>query len=385
MNRPLGSRKMRPKLWPYAISFLVFVILSHTQVNAAPASEKLRIFVQPISGSPPREAWKSSEEKFIRQQYKQMERILTQKGIYEVVPEDEVRTALKGKTVPDWKWKSGDWSLAKEIGRAVGADYVMVMERGFQGFLYWRMTLINLTTGRQFEDQDHIGFRGQDPGKYRELQRESYRRIFMAAKGDMLTTAMRKGRIPGPAGEPDGQPLQSQTGAVTPQAPAVTAKPSQPPARRTGEGAKTTKPALQQEKGVVDRPKMIVYDFDAAADLHVAGLILAEALREELHQIGRFVLVNREDIVKVLEEHKLKQSGLLGEDGATEIGKWLTAREIVTGKLSRLGSASILQAKRTDVETMNTRAIGSLKCEAGKEEDLINGMPGLARRLADAQ
>ena len=34
---------------------------------------------------------------------------------------------------------------------------------------------------------------------------------------------------------------------------------------------------------------------------------------EELHQIGRFVLINREDMVKALEAPKLKVAGLVEE------------------------------------------------------------------------
>ena len=131
-------------------------------------------------------------------------------------------------------------------------------------------------------------------------------------------------------------------------------------------------------KAAADRTRLIVYDFDAAADLHVAGLILSEALREELLQIGLFVLINREDMVKALEEHKLKMAGLVEEGGSAELGKWLMAGEIVTGKLARLGGASILQ-------TMSTRAVGSLKCSSGKEEELLDGMPDLARRLVEAR
>ena len=90
-------------------------------------------------------------------------------------------------------------------------------------------------------------------------------------------------------------------------------------------------------------------------------------------------------MVKALEEHKLKMVGLVEEQGSVELGKWLMAGEIVTGKLGRLGGASILQTKRTDLQTMGTRAVGSLKCSSGKEEELLDGMPDLARRLVETR
>jgi hypothetical protein len=127
--------------------------------------------------------------------------------------------------------------------------------------------------------------------------------------------------------------------------------------------------------------RLIVYDFDAADRLKVVGLILTEALREELHNFGGFLLVNREDILKIMDEYKLQQSGAVVEAQAIKMGKWLAANQAVTGSLGLLGNTSILQVKRIDIKTMGTIALGSLKCPAGREEELLNQMPQLARKL----
>ena len=57
----------------------------------------------------------------------------------------------------------------------------------------------------------------------------------------------------------------------------------------------------------------------------------------------------------------------------------------MTGILSPLGTTSVLQAKRIDIKKMNTISLGSLKCEAGKEDELLNNMPLLARKLIQSQ
>jgi len=44
--------------------------------------------------------------------------------------------------------------------------------------------------------------------------------------------------------------------------------------------------------------------------LKVVGLILSEALREELIRLGHFALVNRENLVQVLKEIELQMTGL---------------------------------------------------------------------------
>jgi Curli production assembly/transport component CsgG. len=134
-----------------------------------------------------------------------------------------------------------------------------------------------------------------------------------------------------------------------------------------------------------DGTRLIVYDFDAVERLRIVGLILAEALREELLKLGDFVLVNRENMIQVMEEYKLQHSGLVDEKQSIKIGQWLAANEAVTGMLAPLGATSILQAKRIDIKKMSTIALGSLKCPAGKEDELLDNMPLLARKLIQSQ
>ncbi len=131
--------------------------------------------------------------------------------------------------------------------------------------------------------------------------------------------------------------------------------------------------------------RLIVYDFEAVERLRIVGLILTEALREELHKLGGFVLVNRENMMQVMEEYKLQHSGLVDEKQSIKIGQWLAANEAVTGLLAPVGDTSILQAKRININKMSTVAFGSLKCQAGKEDELLNNMPLLARKLVQSQ
>jgi hypothetical protein len=67
------------------------------------------------------------------------------------------------------------------------------------------------------------------------------------------------------------------------------------------------------------------------------------------------------------------------------MGRWLAAKQSVTGRLGSLGSSTVLQTKRTDIETMGALSFGSLATPAGREEDLLNGLPELARKLLQKQ
>ncbi len=113
------------------------------------------------------------------------------------------------------------------------------------------------------------------------------------------------------------------------------------------------------------------------------SIILTEALREELYNIGSFELVNREDLNRVIQEIRLKESGLVYEKDAVIIGGFLGARESITGRLNSLGNLYILSAKRTDIQTLKTKSLGSVTCPKGSEEGLLNIIPGLARKLAE--
>jgi len=128
--------------------------------------------------------------------------------------------------------------------------------------------------------------------------------------------------------------------------------------------------------------KLVVYDFDASDQYRTVALILAEALREEVFKLKRFVLVNREDLQKVLKEMALQQTGLIDEKDAVRTGRGLAANEIVTGRLGQLGKTFVIQAKRVDVETFGTLGLASIKFTEGQEDEALNKLPDFARALA---
>ena len=171
---------------------------------------------------------------------------------------------------------------------------------------------------------------------------------------------------------------------VTTKVIAKTAPPSSsdvPATEQRQDFEKKLEQELQSEKSKSDKSRLVVYDFDATERLNVVSLILTEALREELFILGQFMLVNRENMLQVMHELKLQQSGMVDEKQVVQLGKWLAANEAVTGRLAVLGNFYILQAKRTNIKTMGTLALGSLTCAAGHEDELLAGMPDLARKL----
>jgi hypothetical protein len=232
--------------------------------------------------------------------------------------------------------------------------------------------------------------------------RTTYRNIFQSCKQDMLATAVRKGRTYLPPaetvpGKPVVQPIEPRKPEAPPTGPAAEVKQQTPsPEPKKDEPpvvAKTIPPSPNLPgPGLIETPKkdggtkkIVVYDFDATDQYRTVALILAEALREEVFKLKQFVLVNREDLQKVLEEMALQQTGLIDEKEAVRTGKGLAANQVVTGRLGLLGKTFVMQAKRVDVESFGTLGIASMKYTEGQEDEVLNKLPEFARGLVGLQ
>ena len=364
-------------------------------------------------------------EEWARRQVRTVRAFLRETGIYEMPTEEELASVTGKRTFSILDWSRKDWSLVRQVGRALHTDYAMIVERGFsKGFHESEMVLINIETGKRFKvllltKQDR-----STTGKYlAQMNRFAYDKIFREAKNDLLATAIRKGSLaapeffmvkapmpPPPSAKPAPAPLPpSSTVAKSPveEKPSVAARP-EPPPKPPAPSPVAPKPALPPEPRLEEKPSapqevsekvdydevlsaeetaksgtnLAVYDLDTIEPYRVVALILSEALRQELFKLGLFHMVNRENIVKVLEELALQQTGLVDEKEAARAGKGLAAQQIVLGRYGILGKNSIVQAKRVDVETQGTLGLGTLRCDVGREDELLAHMTELAREIA---
>jgi hypothetical protein len=390
-----------------AVLFFLLCASAAAEVKIAslqqpPPTAKLRVFVTALtmeSKFTKRPVfWPVSPEEFDRKQKNAIDERLRQQGIYEVVNSRDIRTVIGDQKIAAWEWLADDGALVRKVGRALHADYALVSQRSFTIHLQFDTRFINLTTGQEFSASGYVPpamfrFMTDDQKKQAgaEVIKIQFRQIFHDAKNDLIRTAIRKGRLaakePAAMSEPALPPVklqpeqESQKEAARPQKTAADGHLSEK--QLTFE--KELEQALAAGDDKTDKSRLVVYDFDAAERMKVVGLILAEALREEFHKLGGFVLVNRENILKIMDEYKLQQTSLVDEKQAVKVGKWLAANEAVTGHLAMLGKTSILQVKRVDIKTLGTLALGSLKCPAGREDELLDQMRELARQLTQTK
>lgn len=350
---------------------------------------KLRVAVVPISGHVARGGWGIGREEFSANQYRITSKILDRLGYYEVVPEDEVTTVLAGYEPDIWRLTRNDAELARQLGRALYADYLMIVERGAavggDPNYYFETILVNVESGRQFgvrleNDRRKTRFK-LPPG----MGKMAYRQLFRDAKADLLGTALRKtnrglqsvSRQPEQAGARAAE--QERLARLKTEEQRLAAAGIVATGSRVVDYATAEQ---QEERHVVGGKRLIVYDLAAASDSYrPVALIMSEALREEILKRGTYNLVNRENLQQLLDEMKFQQSGLVDNAQAVQLGKGAGAQEIVTGNLGAVGRTVVLQSKRTDIQTMLNLSLASLKSDAGQEDLLLARLAEMVDRL----
>lgn len=420
---------------------LLLTACSNIKVSTIPPpnpTAKLRIYVQAVSTQQSTKGrWGKSLEEFSHNQVRSIERILRESGIYEVVSDDDVDAVLGKQQPTRWELERGNWDLARQIAGALHANYALIVERGISRprDSFFESVLINTKTGKRFGVSLQFFNRQKGEGKWPPgTPKAAYRELFRDAKADLLGTAISKSELS--VLEPTVTAQVPTLDETKKQIPSLDKKPesltivksTEEKELALGENERAEKdlfkqsddikkkasasdqiatepilaktiPAATTEGGsriidiesvfVEDAPartgeRLVVYDLEAADNLKPTALILSESLREELFKFRRFSLVNRENLLQLMDELKFQQSGLVDEKQAVKLGKGMAANQVVTGRFGPLGGSYILQAKRIDVQSLGTKALGSLKCKQGEEELLLEQLPALAKKLAEA-
>lgn len=124
-----------------------------------------------------------------------------------------------------------------------------------------------------------------------------------------------------------------------------------------------------------DRIKIAVLDFDLRGEGYETedmGSIVAEWFITALVNDGRFDVVERRLLQKVLEEQKLSVSGVVDESSATQLGRLLGVKAIISGSLMRFSNVMEVNARIIDVESASIIAAESVKSTTAiRLEDLV--------------
>ncbi|MBW1821352.1 MAG: hypothetical protein JRI92_06240, partial [Deltaproteobacteria bacterium] len=123
------------------------------------------------------------------------------------------------------------------------------------------------------------------------------------------------------------------------------------------------------------RTKIAVLDFElkgSGFETEDMGAIVAEWFITAFVKDGRFDVIERGLLKKILNEQKLGMSGILDETTATKIGKLLGVKIIISGSVLKLQNILEINARIIDVETASIIAAESVKSSAAvRLQDLV--------------
>jgi curli biogenesis system outer membrane secretion channel CsgG len=129
--------------------------------------------------------------------------------------------------------------------------------------------------------------------------------------------------------------------------------------------------------------RVAVVDFTAAGAGSDVGTAAAENFRGALARTGKFRLIERGAIDKVIREQSFGQSGLVEGDQAAKLGHLLGAEVIVVGSVTRLGETYTVNARFVDVTT--GEAVKSESHRANNASHLPRVINQIAARFAGLQ
>jgi TolB-like protein len=126
------------------------------------------------------------------------------------------------------------------------------------------------------------------------------------------------------------------------------------------------------------KTKIAVLDFQLQGEGYETadmGQIVAEWLITALVKEGRFDVIERRLLKKLMEEQKLVMTGIVDESTATELGKLLGVKVIISGSVMKIQNLMEVNSRIIDVESGSIVAAESIRSTTAIElEDLIGQM-----------
>ncbi|MBF0328145.1 MAG: hypothetical protein HQL10_03235, partial [Nitrospirae bacterium] len=188
----------------------VFLLTSCAEIEVRttqnpPMTPKITVFIMTFSDytrttlGPRGWAW-DSEETFKEDTYKRTGELLNTTGIYEIVPEKEVKAVLNGKTLSLYDVEKDHYALTRRVGKALYADFAMIADRKFSYNTItsaYSYTFINIETGEKLQYSDYPKTSFNSKSDIEDISKASYRYFFDNAKGKLLSLALRKGKFLG--------------------------------------------------------------------------------------------------------------------------------------------------------------------------------------------
>jgi len=103
------------------------------------------------------------------------------------------------------------------------------------------------------------------------------------------------------------------------------------------------------------------------------GKYLAEELTTRLFRTGKFQIIERQLINKIIEEQKLSATGLIDESTASKLGQLLGVDAITTGTIADLNTSVKINARLIATGTGSVFSVASINVPMSKELRILSG------------
>ena len=120
--------------------------------------------------------------------------------------------------------------------------------------------------------------------------------------------------------------------------------------------------------------KIAIIEFaDLEGNVTQLGKFIAEELITRIFTTGKFEVVERNLLQKVLEEQQLGMTGYIDQESAISIGQLLGVEAIVTGSITNLGKSVKINARLISTETGSVFAVASVTVHKDSTIRLLMG------------
>jgi formylglycine-generating enzyme required for sulfatase activity len=127
-----------------------------------------------------------------------------------------------------------------------------------------------------------------------------------------------------------------------------------------------------------------VFDFEVRTKDKDISRSLADSVIHELSQSGKYEIIDRSNMNKILKEQKFQMSGCVAQECKVEAGQILGVGKIVNGSVGIVGKTYYLTLQLIDVQTgkIEISVVDKCKCEL---DELIDSTTRLAKKLLGDQ
>jgi len=128
-----------------------------------------------------------------------------------------------------------------------------------------------------------------------------------------------------------------------------------------------------------------VVEFEGNGISQTEAIALTDRLRNELFRLGAFEVVERGMMETILTEQDFQLTGCTSNECLVEVGQLLGARQMVGGRISRVGAMFTVSARVVDVQTGKLLGVSDFDLRGGLEVMLTDGMKQVALMLSGGE